>query len=182
MLVQPGHGWLSNGHPYYTVLAHLTEETLHEDIGEIVMVDAIPELIRHLSFVLCARGKVLVTGLGLGCVVRGLIHVGKVREITVVERSLTLIKMVQPWLPECVHLVHAEALDFAMKTTKRFDWAWHDLWCDPDKGELDLAGLHVEMMMALVGKVHRQDAWGLPSTYRKILRTVRRQSKHKKGF
>jgi hypothetical protein len=30
------------------------------------------ELKKHLDFVLRARGRVLVTGLGLGCVVRGL--------------------------------------------------------------------------------------------------------------
>lgn len=65
----------------YTQLWRWTNETVQrrlegcsEDFtwpGELVMTDSLDELNTHLDFMLRAHGRVLITGLGLGCVVRG---------------------------------------------------------------------------------------------------------------
>src|SRR6185295_15069938 len=67
----------------YTFLYRLTDATLHHDPpGEVVMEDTPFELQTHLGFVMHARGRVLVTGLGLGCVIRGLLANPSVEHIT----------------------------------------------------------------------------------------------------
>ena len=54
-----------------TYLMRTTEATVHlNPPGEVVMEDTIFELKTHLGFILSASGNVLITGLGLGCVIR----------------------------------------------------------------------------------------------------------------
>src|SRR4051812_44820827 len=61
------------GYDSYTLLERATLATMHRDFGECVMEDSARELRRHLPVLLVARGRVLVSGLGLGCVLRGLL-------------------------------------------------------------------------------------------------------------
>src|SRR5271154_6313451 len=68
-----------------TVLSRMTLATMHLEHGEIVMEDSRTELCRHLPIWWRARGHVLVTGLGLGCVARGLLANPAVEHVTVVE-------------------------------------------------------------------------------------------------
>jgi hypothetical protein len=53
----------------YTALLRYTDSTLYSG-GETVMADNPVELSKHLQAAMTARGNVLVTGLGLGCVLR----------------------------------------------------------------------------------------------------------------
>src|SRR5947209_19945878 len=70
----------------FTVLCCHTMATMMKTRGETVMNDFPSELKKHLEFILSARGRVLVGGLGLGCVVRGLLAYGEVESIDVIER------------------------------------------------------------------------------------------------
>jgi hypothetical protein len=74
----------------YTALLRDTQATLHRNFGDVVMEDTPREIKKHLPILMNAFGKVLVTGLGLGCVVRGLLSRPAVKQIDVVEKSTML--------------------------------------------------------------------------------------------
>src|SRR5258708_24096370 len=77
----------------YTHLYRLTDSTMHlNPPGEVIMVDTPIELKTHLGFVMEAYGNVLVTGLGLGCVARGLLANPRVDHVTCVENSKDVLK------------------------------------------------------------------------------------------
>lgn len=73
--------------PITTGLYHWTDATLHQDGGECVMSDDPRELRKHLPALRVASGRVLVSGLGLGCVVRGLLACSAVTLVGAARRS-----------------------------------------------------------------------------------------------
>lgn len=77
-----------------TLLYHFTDATMQTTYGEVVMEDSSRELRRHLPIWLNAHGRVLITGLGLGCVVRGLLASPRVEHITVVEIDAKILQIV----------------------------------------------------------------------------------------
>ena len=157
----------------YTKLFCLTEATLHLPPGECVMTDTPDELQKHLQFALQAHGRVLITGLGLGCVLRGVLANPAVNCVVVIERSPHVIKLVQPHIPEGRwFLIQADATEWVKENASRteFDCAWHDLWSDPDAGEKHLAVIHSGMMSDLVGHVPVQGAWAFPRDQRRLWR------------
>lgn len=155
----------------YTLLFRTTTATLHMGAGECVMNDFPCELRTHLGFVMRAHGRVLVTGLGLGCVLRGLNMNPNVTHIDVVERDPDVVRMVFPhllplWMfPGCkqtIRLHEMEAEMFAASTPDTWDCAWHDLWSDPDRDEPHLHVKHVMLMTRLAEKTKHQGAWDMP--------------------
>lgn len=148
----------------YTNLYRLTIATLHRTAGECVMNDMPDELHKHLGFMLRASGRVLVSGLGLGCVVRGLLVNPKVTHITVVEKSSDVIALVFPYMPtdNRLQIIHADVFEFAESTTEQFDCAWHDIWTDESEGEPHLAVAHCKLMALLRDRVTKQGAWAFP--------------------
>lgn len=161
----------------YTYLTRWTEKSMHQ-AGECVMNDTPGELRKHLEFVLRAHGRVLVTGLGLGCVVRGLLERPAVEQVDVVEREADVLRLVEehawPWPPRVrVRLHHAEALAWIRGRRDRWDCAWHDLWSDPDRGEPNLAVTHMELFVTLRRRCGLQGAWAFPRRYREALRRQR---------
>lgn len=145
----------------YTWLRRWTASTLH-DGGAVVMEDTPFELKTHLGFVLRAFGNVLVTGLGLGCVTRGLLANPRVSHVTVIENSPDVMKLVAPYMPsERLTIIEADALKWTAGNIERFDCAWHDLWTNHDEGEPHLDVWHVRMFKNLTGRVKHQGAWAL---------------------
>ena len=156
----------------YKFLERWTNDSIYKGAGELVMVDHDPELRTHLEFVMRASGNVLVTGLGLGCVIRGLLHIGRCDRITVVERSRDVIRLVWPYVVhDRVRLVYGDARDF-VKNCREFDYAWHDLWSDPDRDEEHLAVTHQQLMIDLRNKCTAQGAWAFPRRYRRALKNL----------
>lgn len=153
----------------HTSLTRYTSETIHQSIGECVMVDHIVELRSHLEFALCARGDVLITGLGLGCIARGCRFNPAVNTVTVIERDTSVIRLVARYLPAGITVIQADALQWAKETDRRFDYAWHDLWSDPDTEEPSLLISHAELMISLFSKVQHQGAWRFPRPHRRLL-------------
>jgi hypothetical protein len=125
---------------------------------DIVMEDSARELSKHLPILLAARGRVVVTGLGLGCVVRGLLANPAVEHIDVVEIDAGIIKHVWPEFEGTrAEIHHFDALKFHVRG-KRWDFAWHDL---------HVFGDHLQILHArLIGKYRnvaaRQGAWAFP--------------------
>lgn len=108
---------------------HMTLGRLEDGHFEVFMSDA--EYHDHARVLARARGRVVVTGLGLGCIVRALFARGRVDHITVVEREADVVALVWPELAAAfgdrVALHHADALIGPMPNG-RWDLAWHDIW------------------------------------------------------
>jgi hypothetical protein len=156
--VQPGSQQEWVGWPTITLLRRFTEATLHCN-GEVVMEDSRTELSRHLPIWLRASGRVLITGLGLGCVVRGLLSKPSVEHIDVVEIDPAVLRVVGPefYGNPRVSLFRGDALTFTWKQATRWDYAWHDIWA-PKK----LHVLHGRLMIRYHDRVGHQGAWMLP--------------------
>lgn len=153
----------------YTQLFRWTQETAHL-IGELVMHDFPDELVTHLNFMLKARGHVLITGLGLGCCARGALANPAVKTVTIIERDPDVLHLVRPYMPVTprLEIIQADALEWAAQNTREFDWAWHDLWSDPDKGEQALQVSHAELLVRMAERVKNQGAWQLPRLFRRL--------------
>jgi hypothetical protein len=136
--------------------------------GETVMEDSPQELQTHLEFAIRARGRVLITGLGLGCVIRGCLLNPRVEHITCIERSRNVMKLVSPYLPsDRLTIIHADAIKWVPNHTHdQFDCAWHDLWTNTEEGEPHLQVWHSQLMATLVGHVGFQGAWAFPREQR----------------
>lgn len=145
----------------YTFLWRLTDDTLYSDPpGEVVMEDTPFELQTHLGFVMRAYGTVLVTGLGLGCVVRGLLANPAVEHVTCIENSKDVLELVGRHMPtERLTIVEADALEWTAKNNIRFDCAWHDIWADRDNGEPHLDILHSRLLLNCRNAIKKQGAW-----------------------
>ncbi len=153
---------------HYTWLHCLTLATMHRPPGETVMNDFGHELRKHLEFILLARGRVLVTGLGLGCVVRGLLAHGMVEHIDLVERSEDVIAMCAASVADPrVTLHHRDALAGAMEG--EWDFAWHDLFNEPERGDKALQVMHAQLISMYFDQVPRQGAWAMPRRHFKGL-------------
>lgn len=155
--LQMNMGWLSQ-----TVLRRITEATMHiEGGGEIVMEDSLNELRQHLPIWMVARGRVLITGLGLGCVVRGLLAKPEVEHVDVVEIDAGIIKVVGKEFSADprVTIHHGDALSIDLPG--RWDFAWHDLWTESGS-KPHLQFLHVALIGRFNKRVGRQGAWKFP--------------------
>jgi hypothetical protein len=143
-----------------TALCRWTEATLHNGFGEVVMEDSREELRKHLPIWLAARGRVLVTGLGLGCVVRGLLAKPEVDHIDVVELDGAIIDVVGAEFAAepRVTIHHHNALTFPVEG-RSWDVAWHDIWCEGNSG---LEMLHAKMIHHFDGACPQQGAWAFP--------------------
>lgn len=147
-----------------TVLHKFTMATLHHEVGEVVMDDGIAELSRHLPIWMAARGRVLVTGLGLGCVVRGLLASDRVDHVTVIEKDCHIVERIGPefWNDPRVSLYLEDALMWEPPTGAKFDFAWHDLFTDPGNGEPHLQRLHAALFLRYRRAARVQGAWAFP--------------------
>lgn len=110
--------------------------TLHPGGGvTLQMSDTPDECHDAVDFVLTARGRVLVTGLGLGVVANALLLKESVTHVTVLEVSQHVIDLVGPLLEaqhgtDRLHIRQADALAYKPAPGERYDWAWHDIWPD----------------------------------------------------
>ena len=152
------------GWPEYTLLRRWTDATIHLPVPtpEVVMEDSRAELARHLPIWLQAEGNVLVTGLGLGCVVRGLLASQRVTHIEVVEIDPVIVGMVGPSFARepRVEILNADALAVRWTRGKRWDFGWHDLWSAD--GHSHLQTLHARLIHKYAPHCKRQGAWMLP--------------------
>lgn len=108
--------------------------------GNTIMSDTPDELEDHRRVVEEARGSVLIAGLGLGCVVKGLLSNPDVDSIDVVEIDDTLITVMPKhalWLQDPrVNLHHASIFTWG-HSGRRWDFAWFDIWPDISPEQLE---------------------------------------------
>jgi hypothetical protein len=164
----------------YTALCRRTWATMHNAHGEVVMEDTPRELRRHLPFLLAAHGDVLVSGLGLGCVLRGLLSKPEVAHVDVIEIDPHVVQLVRKEFENDsrVSLHMGDALRVKWPKGRRWDYAWHDIWDE----EKDLHVLHMKLIARYRSRVrNEQGAWQFPRIIRdrwsdELLGTVRRPS------
>jgi hypothetical protein len=103
-----------------------------------MMSDTTAELKDHRWPVNYGKGNVLVTGLGLGCVLQGLLSKPEVSKVTVIEISQDLIDLVAPHYfskfgTDRLEIICHDALTWVppVKVKRNlYDLAWHDIWPD----------------------------------------------------
>ncbi|MGE0289313.1 MAG: hypothetical protein AB7I42_26440 [Bradyrhizobium sp.] len=146
----------------YTILFRVSARTLHlANQSEVVMEDSITELRKHLPIWMVGRGRILVTGLGLGCVVRGLLASDRIEHVDVIEIDPDVLRIVGAELngnPR-VTLHHADALTWEIPAGGKWDFAWHDIWTD---GDTNLQILHAELIKRFLPHTKNQGAWAFP--------------------
>ncbi len=155
----------------YTYLRTLTDSSIFDSPpGELVMEDSIHELRSHLQFMIQAYGDILITGLGLGCVIRGLLANPNVKSVTCIEKSKDVLSLVRPYMDQKnLTIIRADALDWTVNNQQKFDCAWHDLWFDNDKKGLHLDLWHAQLISNCRDFVTWQGAWNIDRTVRKFM-------------
>ena len=123
------------------------------------------ELRRHLPIVRRASGRVLVTGLGLGCVVRGLLANARVKHVDVVEQSADVLRLVAPAFGGAARLtIHeGDAFTHHWPDGTRWDYAWHDIWDE----HVATAILHAQLLVHYRRMATQQGAWGMPRWFKR---------------
>jgi len=130
-----------------------------------VMDDTATELRRHLPIWLAASGRVLITGLGLGCVVRGLLTSPRVEHIDVIEIDDGILRAIgAEFAGERVTLHFCDAFEFDTSLYGSWDFAWHDICCEGD----GLHVLHAKLLERFKDTCRHQGAWQFPRMLKRI--------------
>lgn len=134
--------------------------------GYTVMDDSDRELRRHLNAVLRARGRILKTGLGMGCFVRMCLQRPRIEHIDVVEINRSIIDHFGAEFAgnPRVTIHHADALEFPLDCGP-WDFAWHDIYCDGNDG---LQVLHGKLIKRYWRVAAMQGAWAFPRWARRL--------------
>ena len=111
------------------------------------------------------HGRVLVNGLGLGCVVSGLLALSGVTHLDVVEIDADVIDLVGGQLTDSrLTIHHADAFTVRWPTGTTWDCAWHDVWdslCTDNLSSTDAApGSYAALHRRYARKVGWQESWG----------------------
>jgi len=98
--------------------------------GSVIMSNTDSELRDHRHFVYKANGKVLINGLGLGCVLSEVLAKDRVESVTVIEISEDVINLVAPFFESNpkVTIIHADAFEWKPPRGVRYNAVWHDIW------------------------------------------------------
>jgi hypothetical protein len=102
--------------------------------NSIVMSDTPNEIDDLLPLCRRATGRVLISGLGLGCAVELVLGNQDVSGVTVLELSQDVINLVEPTLKarygDRLNVINADAFTYRLPKAARYNVAWHDIWND----------------------------------------------------
>ena len=102
-------------------------------------------------------GRILINGLGLGCIVKAALSFPNVERIDVVELEQDIINLVAPYYTDHrVHIYHADAYEIKWEKEDRWTVAWHDIW--PNICSDNLEGM-TKLHRKYGHKVIWQDSW-----------------------
>jgi hypothetical protein len=108
-----------------------TDEIYHgEVVWETVMSDTPDEMNDHLLPIIEARGRVLINGLGLGCVLNCIRTQDSVTHVDVVEVSEDVLELVAPFFEndKRIEFHLGSCVDIKWPRGTRWNYAWHDIW------------------------------------------------------
>jgi hypothetical protein len=89
-------------------------------------------------------GRILLNGLGLGCILKAALSFSNVERVDVVELEQDIINLVAPaYKDPRVHIYCADAHAIKWDKSDRWTVAWHDIWANICTDNLeDMAHLH----------------------------------------
>lgn len=128
---------------------------------EVIMSNTPAEIGDFLEFVYRAKrigGHILINGLGLGVVLKAILESDKVEKVTVIEKSIDVIKLVGPVFDqdERVYIIHDDAFKYKPQKGVRYSLVWHDIWdniCGDNLPEM------TKLHRKYGGKTDFQDSW-----------------------
>lgn len=152
--------------PYMTMLFRWTMANIHLPFGDVVMEDSLRELRRHLPLWMNARGRVLLTGLGLGCCARGLAINPNVQHVDIIEIDRDILAQIGPEFAANPKFTfhRADALKWRIPRSSHWDVAWHDI--HDDNGQLQV--LHGFLIRRFAPYADIQGAWSFPRIAKRI--------------
>lgn len=104
----------------------------HKSSMDPLMSDTPAEIRDHLDFILRARDRVLINGLGLGIALDMCLAKEVVQHATVIEICQEVIDLVGPYYhwkyPNRLTIICADALMYKPEKGVRFGAVWHDIW------------------------------------------------------
>lgn len=99
--------------------------------NSVVMSNTPNEIRDCMRFIRAACGTILINGLGLGVVLKAILEKENIKEITVIEKSEDVIKLVAPTYKDSrLNIIHADAYEYKPPRGKKYDFVWHDIWDD----------------------------------------------------
>jgi len=103
---------------------------IHNESAAPMMSDTTYEVHDSLRFISLAYGRVLISGLGLGVVVKALLKKPAISRIDVVEFDQDIINLVAPTYRKDsrFNVYHGDAFTFRFPKDAAWDFAWHDIW------------------------------------------------------
>jgi hypothetical protein len=138
-----------------------------------VMSDTPCELEGHREAIEEGHGRVLVTGLGLGVVISGLLAKPDVERIDVIEIDRDVIALTGSRYPDPRLHIHEGSADdpSCLPPDLRWDYAWHDIWThvaernlDNETAEHGISYYHLFEIWS--SRVPHQGAWALSEAIR----------------
>jgi len=98
--------------------------------GHCIMSNTPDEINDFKYFIYNATGSVLINGLGIGVVLKALLDKPEITDITVIEKSKDVIKLVAPTylIDNRVTIINADAFEYKPPKNKKYDAVWHDIW------------------------------------------------------
>jgi hypothetical protein len=107
--------------------------------GHCVMSNTPDEIDDLKRFIWKAKGSVLVNGLGIGVLLKALLNNPEITDVTVIEKSEDVIKLVAPvYLADSrVNIINDDAFEYKPPKDKKYDAVWHDIWDDICADNLD---------------------------------------------
>ena len=97
-----------------------------------IMSDTPAEISDLTPFFQKAKGNILINGLGLGVCLEACTKIPEVLNVTVIEISKEVIKLVGPHyqkkLKERLEIINADTLEWKPPKGVRYDVVWHDIW------------------------------------------------------
>lgn len=152
---------------------------VHDQHG-VIMSDTCAEIGDLKPYICRLKGRVLVTGLGLGMVIHILTKApelkGQVKTLTVIEKDKDILKLVKKHYASSdsrVNIIHADAFEWTPPKGTKFDSAWHDIWWSIDEDNLDEMDRLIEHYRPYCFK-RQQFCWGR-DTIKRMQREARVQ-------
>jgi hypothetical protein len=133
--------------------------------GVLWMSDTNAEAVDHYGFWLWVQRhrakRILINGLGMGCIVHSLLAFDFVQRIDIVEFDQRVIDVIGAHYTNDprVHITHADAYEQTKQWPKGTTWdaAWHDIWPDLCEDNLpEMKRLH----QSYGTRVKHQESWG----------------------
>lgn len=135
--VETVRAWVSNTQALFSGVRGDIEPGVYTRLyvgGTLMMSDTPAEMRAMHDLFRNARGRGLITGLGLGTTLRGCLLDSAVEHVTVIELCADLIAALEPWFherwPGRFTFVQADALAYRPAKGERYEFIWHDIWPD----------------------------------------------------